>query len=342
MPERMPTTLPDKTAIAELPLFEGLARQAVTVVATEAEAEAAYRALAAQAEIGFDTESKPTFSRGEASTGPHLLQFCTREHAWLFQSCRPETLAPALALIEAESPAKVGFGLRGDLAQLARRFEVTARGIVDLGQVLRAYGFSQEVGAKTAIALLFGQRLAKSKQVGTSNWAATQLADRQVLYAANDAYAALSVKHRLADFEPPKAQAARKGQRPRSRVRDVHVDDVPVLATLSGQPEALLAAEVRAAQAARTPWVVAVREGAVVGFARAHAQEAGTTLSLVPANTQTALARQLVQALFTRLARQGCPEVQLGAASSAHAALYARLGLEALDNGRWRKVFAAA
>jgi ProP effector len=33
----------------------------------------------------FDTESKPTFTRGETSTGPHLIQFSTDAKAYLFQ-----------------------------------------------------------------------------------------------------------------------------------------------------------------------------------------------------------------------------------------------------------------
>jgi ribonuclease D len=45
--------------------------------------------------------------------------------------------------------------------------------------------------------MLFQRRLLKSKAMTTSNWAATQLSDRQLLYAANDAYAAIKVHHAL-------------------------------------------------------------------------------------------------------------------------------------------------
>jgi ribonuclease D len=41
--------------------------------------------------------------------------------------------------------------------------------------------------------LLFERRLLKSKRVTTSNWANTRLDERQILYAANDAYAAWAV-----------------------------------------------------------------------------------------------------------------------------------------------------
>ena len=45
--------------------------------------------------------------------------------------------------------------------------------------------------------MLFNRKLNKSKSVTTSNWAQRELSDRQLLYAANDAYAALQVYHAL-------------------------------------------------------------------------------------------------------------------------------------------------
>ena len=53
------------------------------------------------------------------------------------------------------------------------------------------------MGAKSAVALLFNRKFLKSKSVTTSNWALTELTDRQLLYAANDAYAAIKVFHAL-------------------------------------------------------------------------------------------------------------------------------------------------
>ena len=49
------------------------------------------------------------------------------------------------------------------------------------------------MGVKKAVAGLLGRRLEKSKRVATTNWASHRLSERQMLYAANDAHAALCV-----------------------------------------------------------------------------------------------------------------------------------------------------
>ncbi|MDP1999228.1 MAG: 3'-5' exonuclease domain-containing protein 2, partial [Rhodoferax sp.] len=47
---------------------------------------------------------------------------------------------------------------------------------------------------------LFNQRFIKSKKAATSNWSMPHLSPNQVLYAANDAYAAVRVFHALQNF----------------------------------------------------------------------------------------------------------------------------------------------
>ena len=69
-----PPPLPDKDAIELLPPFPGLDLDRIHRVATPQEAAAALRSLEGAAVLGFDTESKPTFNRGEVSDGPHLVQ----------------------------------------------------------------------------------------------------------------------------------------------------------------------------------------------------------------------------------------------------------------------------
>lgn len=192
-----PKIVPTKSVIAELEPFAGLGMERIVLVSTENEAEAAFRDLAQARDLGFDTESKPTFLKGQQSEGPHVLQFATSERAYIFQSHVNESRAVIVRLLESEEIQKIGFDLRGDLTHIWRRFGIRPSGIVDLDRSFRKLGYRNAVGAKSAVAMLFQRRLMKSKSVTTSNWASHKLSDGQLVYAANDAYAALMVYQSL-------------------------------------------------------------------------------------------------------------------------------------------------
>jgi ribonuclease D len=169
----------------------------VFVVTNKRQAGIALEELTEASVVGFDTESKPTFQKGEKSEGPHVLQFATTEKAFIFQSHIEESHSAILELLKSENLTKIGFGLDGDLTQIASRFGIRPSSIIDLDSSFRKLGYRNAVGAKTAIAMFFNRKLTKSKSITTSNWGALELTDRQLLYAANDAYAALQVFHAL-------------------------------------------------------------------------------------------------------------------------------------------------
>ena len=59
--------------------------------------------------------------------------------------------------------------------------------------MFRERGYRKDMGVKGAVAVLFNRRFLKSKKAATSNWANPQLSESQLVYAANDAYAAARV-----------------------------------------------------------------------------------------------------------------------------------------------------
>lgn len=181
-------------AESELPVYPGISLDRVTLVDTADRAAQALAALLAAPVIGFDTESKPTFLKGEVSTGPHLVQLATDSHVFLF----PVSLGAnheVLRRILAAEILKVGFGLGNDRSVLRSRLGIELNNVLDLGEAMRGPGHRGTVGAKVAVAHYFGQKFQKSKKVGTSNWASPRLNERQVLYAANDAHVALQIYH---------------------------------------------------------------------------------------------------------------------------------------------------
>lgn len=185
--------LPEREEIALLEPFEGLGLNDIVLVATRDDAERAAAALLAAGVVGFDTESKPTFAKNEVSTGPHLVQFATRETAWLFQLHRSDCNEVLGGLIGSEALRKVGFGLSSDLSLIRQKLKVEPRAVYDIDDEFRRRGYRRSVGVKTAVALVFGQRFAKSRKATTSNWASHRLSEAQLRYAANDAYASIRV-----------------------------------------------------------------------------------------------------------------------------------------------------
>jgi len=185
--------LPDKEAIALLPAFERLGLDRITLVQTGPQAHAALVQLISAQAWGFDTESKPTFKVGEASDGPHVLQLATPERAWVFQLHEPECRAVAADLLAYGGIIKAGFGLGDDRRRIVHKLGIEPEGILELNTVFRERGYRKDMGVKAAVAVLFNQRFQKSKKAATSNWANARLSESQLVYAANDAYAAIRV-----------------------------------------------------------------------------------------------------------------------------------------------------
>jgi len=194
---------PDKDTIALMPAFARLGLAQITLVSGGDQAALAMAHLMEHRAWGFDTESKPTFKLGEVSDGPHIVQLATEQHAWVFQLHDPACRALVAQLMAAEGVTKAGFGLGDDRKRILHKLKVEPQGVLDLNTVFRERGYRKDMGVKGAVAVLFKQRFIKSKKAATSNWAQPRLSDAQLVYAANDAYAAMRVLEKLEAQSPP-------------------------------------------------------------------------------------------------------------------------------------------
>lgn len=178
--------------IDNLPPYCGVALSDVVLVQTPADFSRALAVLSAANVLGFDTESKPVFHKGQVSTGPHLVQLATDAQVFLIPIGRAVQTAELKAVLESPTILKVGFGLGDDQQRLQAKLGIHAHNVLDLARALRSEPRC-DVGAKAAVAQFFGQKLQKSKKISTSNWAISPLSDKQMLYAADDAQVALRV-----------------------------------------------------------------------------------------------------------------------------------------------------
>src|SRR5512135_1587047 len=193
----MKKAAPTKEELALLEPFTGLTLAHIHVPTSKAEFAAAIAEIKAAGIVGFDTESRPTFVTGHVSEGPHVAQFALHDKAYLFQVHRAEGMPFLIELLQSDKVIKVGFGLKSDSGHIFRKLGVKFRGVVDLNTVFSMQGYRKEMGARAAVGLLFNQRFAKSKKITTTDWSQRELTPQQMLYAANDAYAALKVLEAL-------------------------------------------------------------------------------------------------------------------------------------------------
>ena len=195
MPPKRPT--PSKEEIALLPEFGRLNLEQITLVNSGRQAAEACAALRDHAAWGFDTESKPTFFKDQLSDGPHIVQLATVQHAWVFQLSDPVCRDLVAGLLAEAAHTKAGFGLGDDISRIVSKLGVKPTSVLELNSVYRNLGYRKDIGVKGAVAVAFNQRFIKSKKAATSNWANPRLSESQLIYAANDAYAAARVHEAL-------------------------------------------------------------------------------------------------------------------------------------------------
>lgn len=190
---------PSKALINALPNYRGLLLESICIVESENDADTALPILSRESALGFDTESKPTFRKGESSAGPTLIQLATTEQAFLFPTHLPCALAVAREILSDRNIKKIGFGLKPDRKELRPKLAIELTNSQDLAVELRTLlGEKNDIGARAAVAMVLEQRLSKGAQL--SNWGRFPLTAQQVEYAANDAHAAICVAQRLMSF----------------------------------------------------------------------------------------------------------------------------------------------
>lgn len=181
----------EKSFIADLPrfVFEGK-----TVVAqSEREVESALQFLSRQPIVGVDTETRPSFRKGE-SHKVALLQVSTEDVCILFRLCMTGLTPGIVALLEDESLLKVGLSLKDDIHALKQRVSFQPRGFLDL-QTLAAEMGLHDMSLQKLYANLFRRRITKRARL--TNWEADVLTEEQKRYAATDAYTCLQMYRRL-------------------------------------------------------------------------------------------------------------------------------------------------
>jgi ribonuclease D len=185
----------DKSKIGALPrvLFEGR----IVVVLAEHEAEKAVRYLLSQPILGLDTETRPSFKKGQVHQ-VSLLQVSSYDVCFLFRLNHLGMSPSVKRLLEDTQVPKIGLSLRDDLNSLHKLGDFNTGNFVDLQNCVSEVGV-EDMSLQKLYANFFGLRISKREQL--TNWEADILSDKQKLYAATDAWSCIMLYEELMRLE---------------------------------------------------------------------------------------------------------------------------------------------
>lgn len=141
--------------------------------------------LRAQKVIGFDTETRPTFSPQQPRYGVALLQLSGRDKAFLFRINKMGMHRRLCNLLADARILKVGAAIHDDIRGLQKKHDFAPAGFVDLQKIVWEWGI-RDKSVKKMAAIIMGARVSKTQQL--SNWEADSLSESQQMYAATDAW----------------------------------------------------------------------------------------------------------------------------------------------------------
>ena len=185
----------DKKLIPTLPryTFEGR----IIVIQSENEANRAVAFLRTQKIVGIDTETRPSFRRGQQHKVA-LIQIATPDICFLFRLNYMGFPDSLIKLLEDTQIAKVGLSLKDDMHQLEQRHTgFNPQNFIDLQQIATRMGI-EDMSLAKLLANFFRQRISKNAQL--SNWEADALDEKQRVYAATDASACLLLYSRMQEL----------------------------------------------------------------------------------------------------------------------------------------------
>lgn len=180
-----------KEEIALLPVEEFKGR--VITINNKKDAGRAVEYLSQYQRVGFDTETRPSFKKGQRFKIA-LMQISTEDVCFLFRLNRigiPEVLEEFLS---DTSILKVGLSLRDDFGAIKKRSDIEPENFLDLQNFVKKFGI-EDASLQKIYAILFKKKISKGQRL--TNWEADVLSESQMKYAALDAWACLRIYNKL-------------------------------------------------------------------------------------------------------------------------------------------------
>ena len=165
----------------------------IHLITNDQELSAAAEMLITASELGFDTETRPSFKKGEVYKVA-LLQLATDADAFLIRLHGISNFKVLKTIFENKAVLKVGQAIGDDIKLLRKTFEFEPHNFIELQDIAKAQNL-KNFGLKGMTAEVLNAALSKGPK--TSNWEARVLTRQQELYAATDAWIGLKLYRKL-------------------------------------------------------------------------------------------------------------------------------------------------
>lgn len=173
----------DKEYIKDLPLVSFPGK--IITVNSEREADKAVPFLLSKDILGVDTETRPSFKKGQQHK-VSLLQVATEDICFLFRLNYIGMVTSVISLLSNTDVPMVGLSWHDDLSALQKRMEFKPGLFIDIQDIIGDIGI-EDKSLQKLYANIFKQKISKRQRL--TNWDADVLSDKQMSYAATDAWA---------------------------------------------------------------------------------------------------------------------------------------------------------
>ncbi|MDL2256130.1 3'-5' exonuclease domain-containing protein 2 [Parabacteroides sp. OttesenSCG-928-G06] len=180
-----------KEEIANLEVEEFTGK--IVLVTNESDCIKAVEYLQQFDQVGFDTETRPSFRKGQRFL-ISLMQISTEDTCYLFRLNMTGIPQSLENFLKSKKTEKIGLSLRDDFNAMRKRTAAIPANFIDLQNYVGKFGI-EDASLQKIYAILFGKKISKGQRL--TNWDADILTESQQKYAALDAWACLKIYKKL-------------------------------------------------------------------------------------------------------------------------------------------------
>ncbi len=183
-----------KEEINSLPLYKY--KGEIVLIEKEDDALKAIREIKNENVLGFDTETKASFRKGEKYS-VSLLQLATDKKAYLFRLNKLSINEGLIEILENPKIFKLGVAVAGDVKALKELSFFKDAGFIDLAELAKEKKI-ENLSLRALTAIFLEKRLSKKAKI--SNWERNELKLSQIRYAASDAAVGYSIYEKMSEL----------------------------------------------------------------------------------------------------------------------------------------------